>query len=394
MSIFKKDCPECATPNMVDAVHCDCGYCFEPDALGGAESAEYAEEQDRLYLDYLAARIVQAEAEVTVAREQANADGANTYKAAAALLAEQTWNAMQAEMRQLAARVRSRPARPFVAKPTLRTSTPVTAPSTHVRRAEPKNIATAAPQHQPARFGASKPWSSAKRARLQPDIAPRSERATIAKPAAVQHDPVARPSAKSHVLAKSAEPKPHATHGAAESTSSQQHRAPVASGSTSVPNSSFRSLQSRRAEAIARAAAPVPTLDNTLGAPASRPESTARGDTTVFRPPSKSTTQECPSCGATLALDAQHCRCGYLFAHVTDMPVLTPEAPIAFAPLDQEGMQECPNCTATVAAHMTRCNCGYTFSYAADQVPALSLDSTALSILSEGIGASRTSRRR
>jgi ribosomal protein S27AE len=396
MSIFKKDCPECATPNMVDAVRCDCGYCFDPDALGGTDAAEYADEQDRLYLDYLAARVVQTEAEMIVAREQANADGGNTYKAAAALVAEQALNAMQAEMKQLAARVRSRPARPVAAKPAVRTSTPAPALSAHSRKAELKKSATVAPQRETPRFAAPKPKSSAKRAGLQPDIVPRSEKTTIAKPPAVRHDAVAKPFSTPHVMAKSVEPKPQATRYAAETTLTQQHRAPVAPKSTSVPNSSFRDLQSRRAEAIARAqpVASTPTLDDTLGAPAKRPEPAARSEALVFRPASKATTQDCPSCGATVALAATRCRCGYLFSRATNVPALTPEAPIALARLDQESMQECPNCTATIAAHLTRCNCGYTFSDATEQVPALSLDATALSILTDGIAASRTSRRR
>src|SRR5205814_144213 len=111
VSIFKKDCPECAAPNPVDAVRCNCGYCFDPEALAPSDAGAYAEEQDRLYLDYLEARIAQAEAEAIVARQQANADRDNTLKAATALQAEQALNSLQAEMRQLATRLSLRPKR-------------------------------------------------------------------------------------------------------------------------------------------------------------------------------------------------------------------------------------------------------------------------------------------
>jgi len=365
---------------MVDAVRCDCGYCFDPDALGGNDATEYAEEQDRLYLDYLAARVVQAEAEMIVAREQANADSSNTYKSAAALVAEQALSTVQAEMSQLSARVRARPVRPAAAKPAARVSRPAFTPNAPSHKTQAKANNSGERKHEAARFAAPKPSSSTKHGRSQDAIFPESEKTAIAKPFS-----------KPHVLAKSVETKPRATTYTAKATSTRHDGE---SKSTSIPNSSFRSLQSRKAAAIARAQpiAPAPTLDDTLGAPAKRPEPMPHSDTPVFRGQSKATTQDCPSCGATLALDATRCRCGYLFKHVTDMPALASEAPIAFAPLDREGMQECPNCTATVSAHVTRCNCGYTFSYATEQVPALSLDATALSILSDGVG--RTSRRR
>jgi hypothetical protein len=98
MSIYQKICPECAAANPLDAISCHCGCGFDP---AGNDSTDYAEQQDRLYRDYLAARITQAETELAVARERANADPGNTHNASSALLAEQALHALQAELRQL-----------------------------------------------------------------------------------------------------------------------------------------------------------------------------------------------------------------------------------------------------------------------------------------------------
>ncbi len=60
-NIYQKTCPECAAAVPADAKQCECGYCFEPaHANAGWSSEEQAAQDERLFEDYLAARVEQA----------------------------------------------------------------------------------------------------------------------------------------------------------------------------------------------------------------------------------------------------------------------------------------------------------------------------------------------
>lgn len=324
MSIFQKSCPECSAPNPVQAVSCRCGYCFDPDTLARTDPAEYAQQQDRLYRDYLAARIAQAEAELAVARELAKADPENAYKASGALLAEQALNALQAEMRQVTLRIGTAPPPPR----------PTPAP----RKAEaPKPVA---PKPSPTKPNGARP---------QPILAKTNgpgitAKARIARgPSAVSAETTAAPGPRP-APAAAARPTAVATGG-------KTAQAPKISVR---PGESFRRLQAERAEAIARAKPP-------LVKPAVTPPKPATARAAVARRPAPK-------------------------------PADIPPIPIAAA---KPAMQDCPNCTASVPADRQRCGCGYTFSRAAEEVPAITLDATALAILTEGISAiKRTPRSR
>lgn len=389
MSIFKKDCPECAVSNSIEAMRCRCGYCFDPDALAGADAAAYAEEQSRLYQDYLGARIVQAESELTVAREQAKADASNTYKAAAALLAEQALNALRAEMKQLAARLPAkRPATAAVAAAPARRSaatetqyvaksplpTPMNLPRTQALRAH-----TA-----PAGFG------------KQPDVAP-SKPAAYAPPAPAAIAK-ATPSASASASAK-AKPASPATVKTGSAPGRKNTMPPAAGRSapakaSAQPNARFRNLQAQKADAIAklRAFAPVAKVKRALSSVAA---TLAPAPAAVAPPapaPVQKQTRECPSCTATVASDREKCRCGYAFSKATqEMPGISLAV---LKSAGKEAAQECPSCTASVPVGRERCNCGYTFAKPTEQVPALTLDAGALAILSEGIKPNNPPRRR
>lgn len=350
MSIFKKDCPECATPNNVDAVRCDCGYCFDPEALAGADAAEYAQEQTRLYRDYLAARIVQAEAELTVARERAHAEPGNTYKAAEALVAEQALNALQAEMKQLGMRP-PKTTRISTAAPS---RTPIAPKATPAKTSAPN---AAAPPSKPPVASPSNP--------------PPRATAVAASPSAARKSP---PSFKNHVVHARREPapaiskveppptkrKPTETADAAAIATGQtatpaaravsMKREPATPVQVATPSPVFRNMQARKAEAIAKAKLAV---EATPISPVSAP-----------------------------------------------MPAQRVEPPAALSPITASAKnaknptQECPSCTATVPADLEKCRCGYTFSQSTKEVPALTLDAAALAILTEGIAPKNTSRRR
>lgn len=286
MNIFQKACPECAAVNPMTAAACRCGYRFESDARGGADPDEYAEEQNRLYCDYLAARIVQAEAELAVARAQANADSRDTRKAADALLAEQEFNALRAEMKQLS----------------LHTST----------RTRPE--ARQRPQASPAQTG------GAARAENAPAAAPAK---TAATGIAAAHPLPAKPKPASDSKSEAAGSMPIRGGAAgtkapapAKAIGNEQRRAPRASA-TAKPNEAFTRLQAQRAEAVTQAKKIAATK---------RPQPATAGAPPRAIVPAAAPAQVCPNCTATVAPDAKRCSCGYTFSRAEEVPALSLDA--------------------------------------------------------------------
>lgn len=287
MSIFEKDCPQCASPNPVHAVSCRCGYCFEPEAT----DETYRAQQERLYRDYLAARLVQAEAALKVARAEAAADPENQVKAAQALLAEQALNSARAELRAHAPSAnRTRPAPRTPPAPSRKPSTPMTSssPSATTRPAAP----VAAP-------------STSLRAE-QP----------VTLPAANNKASDDRVSAKPALRGQPATPR-----------------------ATAKPGPLFRAVQTVKAEAAVQARKTAPkrlspkTVTRSLATgthatnaaatrtPAKTPPSPARAK--AANPPRK----ECPHCTALLPLEAVRCRCGFSLPTVTaEMPAVALDA--------------------------------------------------------------------
>lgn len=351
MGIFQKNCPECAATNPIEAISCGCGYCFDPEALARTDPGAYADEQDRLYLDYLAARIAQAESELVVAREQANADPESTYKASGALLAEQSLNALQAEMKQLAARLpparRARVAP--VAKPAVRapvkpapTKTPIAkpvAPVTRMKVLTPNQTPPARAVHTKLPLTPKAPAPMVAQ-HSQPKLLP------APRPAAQRKTFAANPPHKSQpttarVSAPKALPKPISV------TPVNGQSRPAVSAASVRPDESFRRLQSQKAEAISRSKRAAP----------SSPQPPAAA---IAKPPA----QRAP-------------------ADIPPIPLTPPDSTL-----------ECPNCTAKVAANLARCPCGYILSSPGEKVPGITLDAAALAILTEGVSALSPNRRR
>lgn len=256
MSIFTKDCPQCAAPNPTSAVRCACGHCFDPEAVTDKKAAvEVAIHEERLYHDYLAARVVQAEAEYEVARTDALADPSDTYKAAQALAAEQALNTARAELRAQAQKT-SR-----LKKLTVRTAPP---PRAAVPRVKPH----AKPKHAAPARAPSKPVT-----------------VPIAKPVITA---VKKPTPK-------APPAIPITHTAPPSTKPAPAVAPAPQ-----PNRAFRARQVKHAEAIVRkVATTVSTLAPKIQAPAL---------------PVPAATKECPNCTSKVPTNMPQCRCGFGFA--------------------------------------------------------------------------------
>lgn len=357
MNIFQKNCPECAAPNSSGALTCRCGYCFDPEALAAADPAEYAHQQDRLYRDYLEARVAQAEAELTVARELASADPESTYKASTALLAEQSLNTLKAEMKQLSVRIaRSAPARGAArSRPPKINGSAHTPASTKMPLARPNSVAAS------DTLGRS-PKPAAPVRLPPPPIAgpiPSRTHAPAHQTKAKTALPAPRPAAT--VTPKPIQPAPTAPRATAMARPANAPRDPNDAGSLpgtpsringkvqenipaiSVrPDDAFRRLQTQKAEAIARS------------------KSNAAA---VAKPQRKPAVQAKPA----------------------DIPPLVL--------LQRQQTQECPNCTASVSAELTRCGCGYMLQHPGEEVPALSLDATALAILTEGISSNSNRRR-
>lgn len=300
MSIFRKDCPQCARANNADAERCACGYRFEPE---NTTDAELALEQELLYRDYLAARISQAEAELNVARTQAAAEPENKTKAADALLAEQALNALRAEMQQHVLRYPALPKR--VASPP-----PLPIAPAIKRAALSKKPLSTPPSKRPTVAAAQKPAVS---------VPPPPRKTHVLHKMAVRQ-PAATP--------KPAIPKPIPTPAAKPAVPAAVKPAP-----SPTPSATFRDLQARKAAALQSRAAPP------------RPMKPARPAT----------------------------------ARPADIPPLKPAA--AAPPT-----QECPNCTASVPIKQERCSCGYLMSRPAQDIPAISLDSTSLDLITKGLG--------
>lgn len=253
MSIFTKDCPQCTAPNPTNAVRCPCGHCFDPAAVTDKKAVvEVAIHEERLYHDYLAARVVQAEAEYEVARADAVADPGDTYKAAQALAAEQALNSARAELRAQAQKT-SR-----LKKLNVRVAPPARAAAPRVKpHAKPKHAAPARTPSKPVVTAVKNP----------------TPKAPIAIPVTHAAPPRTQPAPAVAVASVTLAPK---------------------------PNRAFRARQVKHAEAIVRkVATTVPTL---------APQSHAA----ALPPPAA--TKECPNCTSKVPASMPQCRCGFGFA--------------------------------------------------------------------------------
>lgn len=329
-SIFLKDCPECAAANPVDALRCACGYRFDSKGADTTvDGLELIAQEERIYRDYLAARLEQAAKELEHARAVAKASPGDKVKAAELLLAEQRYNAARAELeaqqlraQAVAARAKSarraamskpkrenpgtppprgseaavtaaaantvttpRPAEakaapttdekrePPVARPKPTTDESAKRPAAETGRRTEGPAATPAPGRKPA--GARPEDATAapqtRTAAVQPPPAPVAENR---RPAAAVSKPAAAPTTK----------RPATAAAAFSTTAAAAARSAVGGVAGSpVPSAAFRAQQSARAQAILQAQL-------------------------------KNATKECPNCTASVPLKATKCRCGFEFA--------------------------------------------------------------------------------
>lgn len=279
MSIFTKDCPQCTASSPLAAAYCHCGYCFEPDKVNGsAQALELEAQEEKLYLDYLKARISQTEEAARAARAVAAADTGSHAKAAEALLAEQALINARAELTDQAARVR---------------------------------IAT-------------QRWESVK---------------TVTRAAVVSRNKPTAPAARPAHHRKTSKPAPaliikdHAPTRSTPAIAVTSKPVPQ----TVQPNDVFRAVQAARAEQVmkqlppvVRDISPVPVPVTALPEkplPAVVPPPAAPVLLVRTTPPvllkTNSAHKDCPNCYAHVTTSLVRCRCGYEFSNGPQLPPLT-----------------------------------------------------------------------
>ena len=99
MGIFDKACPQCTADNAAGAIRCACGFIFDTaDANGLGPSPQETAEEERLFQEYLAARVAQAIEQVTVAVHAADVEPANERGAIEAIRAQAAAEKAKAEL--------------------------------------------------------------------------------------------------------------------------------------------------------------------------------------------------------------------------------------------------------------------------------------------------------
>ncbi len=101
MGIFDKACPQCTADSAAGAIRCACGFIFDTaDANGSAPSPKETAEEEKLFEEYLAARVAQAIEQATVATHAADVEPENERRAIEAIRAQET---VEKAKRELAA---------------------------------------------------------------------------------------------------------------------------------------------------------------------------------------------------------------------------------------------------------------------------------------------------
>jgi hypothetical protein len=101
LAISHKDCPSCGTTVSNYITRCACGYSYENlEEEDPTQRLQATAEEERLYLQYLAARAKQAIAEAAEARANASSDPANDVWATRVEQTEATRAAVMAELHQ------------------------------------------------------------------------------------------------------------------------------------------------------------------------------------------------------------------------------------------------------------------------------------------------------
>ncbi len=386
MSIFYKDCPQCATTHAANAIRCSCGHFFVPESEAGPElSPELRAQEEKLYEAYLAARRDQTAEAVALARAEVSRTPASTQAASLLAEAEAALKAAEtelnnqrekhAESRRLADVARAnadtpqtrfsgnaveitsaggvtagstlmmdsgrndavakphdaaRTAVAAVAEPERNTIIPPARTRTKVEaRAQLKAQKTARAALAKARAEQLVRAESEIRARqlVQAEEALRAAREEAERAAREEAERAAREEAERAAREEAERAAREELRRAArvneEIATAQALSEQTQTARRQMAEQAFRAAQTAKAEhALIAAKAEQLAAQPGTGA-AFRAAQSARAAQIVAAAQAEET-KECPSCTATLALLATKCRCGFTFpAGLTELPALT-----------------------------------------------------------------------
>lgn len=401
MSIFQqKFCPQCSDRQPLSAPRCGCGYLFEVDQVEDeTHAAELQAQQERIYLDYLAARAAQAEEAYRVAKRLLEADPESVVKSADVLVAQQQMHAAQAELSAQTIKTRAAVAR----AETLRRSKPAGAASRNAEAIPPKRPEPAAPPAisgtAPARDMATPapgPRNAAAEQPRQdsPPETPAPRRPATTKPVVADSPALPPVTAKAHAAvnapaaaaAAGAQPRQRPTAATASAMPQERpnaRRDPGAATATprGEPGPAARIATASPLQPSVPAAIPQPGVGQSAPVPA-RCDGLARAAA-----PSAQPTPAFRAAQAAKARDILGRREG---GAAPSGPTRVEAAAAAASRASQpatsckvEETKECPSCTAVVALAVMRCRCGFAFSAGAE-LPAVVLTPAERAALLQG----------
>lgn len=290
--IFNKSCPQCATTLAKSAPHCECGYSFAEDAPASALAQTLAEE--KLYEDYLLARVTQTAQAAIEAQAQQRQRPDDMALRNAALVALETAESARRDLAAQSERVEAlRQAMLTEAKPA-----PIPArPAQVAHAAAPKSL-------QGARTAAK----------------------TESTPPSITHEDTAPAPTPANGRAAEVARAAEALRSELAKLRHNNERAAVA------PARVLRSGNiARKSGTLGNAArdtgdtAPVETRAHTQAA-------TASGFAPPFVPEGATGAKKrCPECDVAINKDAHRCRCGYAFVPTVAAAPISAVAP-AVAP--------------------------------------------------------------
>jgi hypothetical protein len=375
VSLYEKDCPQCTARNPAEALFCHCGYCFDPSRIRTtAETLAVVAHEERLYLEYLSARVTQRESDLKVAQRRASDHPDNAAFAAEVLLARQALNTARADrqvqLRKLniveaqikADRKKSRTATKAAEKPAEVAKTNHTAKPAPTR---PHKETKAAP--------APRDTGKAKQATVTAKP-PATVSATPAKPV---EKPAPSPAPRAQVVKKEQPSAPVAKSSApvvaaAPTTAVTQSPTPAPPPAAAAPR--IEPKRQPRDDREALSASPV-RPDTRAVAPAApaTPAPAVTPPPSLPAPKAMPASPTAPVISATPGPDFRAVQA----ARAEQIAPLAPPTPVAPPkpkpkPAAKAANKECPHCTASLPASTSVCRCGYHFSTGAD-IPSLTL---------------------
>jgi hypothetical protein len=437
-SIFLKDCPQCATKIEATAVFCRCGFCFDPEKINNtADILDYKVNEEKVFLDYLKARVTQAEEDLSDARHRATNFPEMHEYAAEVLIAEQALMTARSDLAQQFAKYREANQQAMSVKSVARESprvrnakqnsptakkplvTELDLPKAPIAPAavaftgnpvvptalEKKEIVsppavlapvkTEAPAlpvarqaeavEKPKRVAPARTMQSfdpPKRTWVKPETkTPARTKPSLANPTWQSKAKGVAAAFKKAVASSSPAPKPFAPGKKSRTPSLISSANSSETSNNTVPSDEFRVRQARRANKIMRAAkpgAPQPALEKITAIPSAPPKETTRP---IIEPPAAM--ESAPRLTLEPSPEERFPNFGTPRAPMEvppkSMPPISPllETPTPPHARSAPKTKDCPNCSASVALHVTRCRCGFDLTAGSD-IPGLPMSAADL----------------